>query len=153
MPKRVSPEIWSLELEMEEFYLESSSLAGRRLTARDCVAGQTVAALNRSSAFNRARILQTFSGPGLVKVLYVDHGTKALLAQSSLFRLEPQFCRVPEQVVRVTRRDAMQPGLVFYNRREGEKVSAVQSKKMEEIKTEIAKFIFGLVQDVNIRNE
>ena len=53
----------------------------------------------------------------------------------------------------MARRDAMQPFYNFYNRRDGEKVVAVQGKKMEEIKTEITKFIFGLIQDEKIQSQ
>ena len=152
VPKRLSPEIWALEVEMERFYLEPSSCR-QRLTGRECVVGQTVAAVNRNSALRRARILQSFSILGLVKVLYVDHGTKALLSQSSLFKLEPQFCGVAEQVATVVRLEGMEPGTVFYHSGKGEKKKAGQSKRIKVIEEEVLKFIFGLIEEKKMRNQ
>ena len=101
----------------------------------------------------RARILQSFSSLGLVKVLYVDHGTKALLSQSSLFKLEPQFCGVAEQVATVDRLEGMEPGTVFYHSGKGEKKKAGQSKRTEVIEEEVLKFIFGLIEEKKMRNQ
>ena len=42
--QKVSLEIWDLESDMEEFYLDPSNTRRERLPARDCVVGQTVAA-------------------------------------------------------------------------------------------------------------
>ena len=41
---KISREIWSLESDMEEFYLDPTNSRRERLPARDCVVGQTVAA-------------------------------------------------------------------------------------------------------------
>ena len=98
--KRLNPQVWDLEKEMEEFYLSASATerARFRLRPEECVVGQTAASILRSSALHRVRILETFPRLGLVKVLSTDHGTRVLVSQSALLRLQPQFCRVPEQV-------------------------------------------------------
>ena len=163
----LSQELWELEKEMEEFYLQPSNVSRLRLAAGECVVGQTVAAVTSSSALHRARILETL--PGLVTVLYVDRGGQALLSHSALLRLAPQFYRVPEQVVRLQRSEvrkdlagvrlsqsevkqdtaALRTGQLIYlgdrsqNKREGLERPRISQG---QFKTEVTKFIFGLMR-------
>ena len=160
--QRISQEIWNLENDLEEFYLDPSNTRRQRLTARDCVVGQTVAALYTDSAIYRARILQTMKERELVKVLYVDHGWTALLSQSSLFRLDPVFSRVPQQVVSITLNDQDQAeGLCWLdNSREDARIVMADWEEDEEItvvepvgkrgetevsRTLVTQFILGLI--------
>ena len=114
----------------------------------------------------RARVLASLTdreGRGLVKVLYLDHGWTALLSQSSLFRLDRVFCRVPQQVVTVPRTDLDQAqGLCWLDNtkevarfvmagREEEEIimekPAQKSRGMEMIcpKTLLTQFVLGLI--------
>ena len=104
LPQKDRKTIGELEREMELFYSERSQLEG--LEERDCVAGQSVAAVYEDCGLYRARILRSLpsqSGqPRLLEVLYVDHGWRALVRQSHVFRLKQKFCRVPELLVALT---------------------------------------------------
>ena len=93
--------IWRLELQMERFYCERPQLS---LAWSDCVAGHSVAALSQDGGLYRARILYHYpdTRPGLLKLLYVDHGWTALVTLSRVLKLVPKFTRIPEQAVKVT---------------------------------------------------
>ena len=109
----------------------------------------------------RARVLASLTdreGRGLVKVLYLDHGWTALLSQSSLFRLDRVFCRVPQQVVTVPRTDLDQAqGLCWLdNTKEdarivmAEEVEEISRGKPVRVETKITKslvinFVLGLI--------
>ena len=161
--QQVSLEIWELESDMEEFYLEPANCRRLRLSGRDCVVGQTVAALYQDCGLYRARILQTRQegGRGLAKVLYLDHGWTALLPQSALFRLEPVFSRVPQQVVSIPPSQHQdEAGGLYWLDNSKEDVRIVRAEEVEgeeeiEIKTgkpagkrgetEFLQFVLGLI--------
>ena len=136
--QKISQEIWNLERDMEEFYLDPSNTRRLRLPARDCVVGQTVAALYQDSAIYRARILHTMKDRGgrdLAKVLYVDHGWTALLPRSALFRLDRVFSRVPQQVVSVnlTEQDHAEGLCWLDNTKEAARIVMAEWVEVEEI--------------------
>ena len=84
----------------------------------------------------RARVLASLTdreGRGLVKVLYLDHGWTALLPQSSLFRLDRVFCRVPQQVVTVPRTDLDQAQGLCWLDNTKEDARFVMAEEVEEI--------------------
>lgn len=89
--------LWEQELEMEEFYV--SKRLGKRLSRERIFSHQAVAAFDTDARIYRARVLSLHEE--LAKIFFVDEGKMALVKVDSLYRLEKEFCVLPEQVIDV----------------------------------------------------
>ena len=89
--------LWKQELDMEEFYVAERN--GVKMSKENLFPHQAVAAFDRDARIYRARVISLHED--LAKVFLVDEGKTLLVKADSLYKLEKQFCDIPEQVIEV----------------------------------------------------